>query len=175
MNMPPPALPHLHWSPVAPSWIVSIGLVILAALPHQIPAAGRRVLAHPIGAIVFAAVSIYVGWKIPVLGAAMFIFLSGILLDRRQVESFSATNLYKEKVQSKQKHTWFDEKLLAENPKAIQQRTENPAMTYDEIVDHDTTPWQGEAALDEHPVAIQEKPVGTVPEYDEGGASYGHK
>jgi hypothetical protein len=48
-------------------------------------------------------------------------------------------------------------------------------MTYDEIVDHETPLWQDEIMLNEHPVGIQEKPVGTVPEYDEGGSSYGHR
>ena len=178
MNIPPPILPRLHWSPIAPSWIVSIGLVLLAALPHQIPVAGRSVLTHPIGAIAFAAISSYVAWMAPVLGAAMMIFLAGILMDtmrRRRTEPFAATNLYKERVQDRQKHRWFGEEILAEHPKAVQQRTENPTMTYDEIVDHETPLWQDELMLNEHPVGIQEKPVGTVPEYDEGGASYGHR
>ena len=175
MNMPPPNLPRLHWSPVEPSWIVSVGLVILAALPHQIPATGRRVLSHPIGAILFAALSTYVAWKAPVLGAAMFIFLAGVILQarRQQTEPFVTKNLNKDRV--KKPHTWLGEEVLAEHPTAIQQRTEDPAISYDEVIDHDAPPWEGEAALDEHPLAIQDKPVGRVPEYDEGGASYGHR
>jgi hypothetical protein len=48
-------------------------------------------------------------------------------------------------------------------------------MSYDEVVDDDTNIWHSERILHEQPKAIQEKAVGTVPEYDEGGASYGHR
>ena len=131
-------------------------------------------IAHPIGAILFAALSAYVAWKVPVLGAAMFIFLAGIVL-LKQSEPFVTKNLNKDRVQKKPAHTWLGEEVLAEHPKAIQQRTEDPAISYDEVIDHDAPPWEGEVALDEHPLAIQDKPVGRVPEYDEGGASYGHR
>jgi hypothetical protein len=107
----------------------------------------------------------------------MFLFLSSIIIHSYYHgngvrESFAAVNLNKDRVSA---NRWIDEEILKEKPKAIQERTENPVMTYDEVVDHDSPPWYGEDVLDEHPIAIQEKHVGTVPEYDEGGASYSHR
>ena len=174
MNMPPPNLPRLHWSPVEPSWIVSTGLVILAVLPHQIPATGRRVIEHPIGSLLFAALSAYVAWKLPVLGAAMFIFLAGLVL-HKSAEPFAANNLNKDKLTKRERHRWEGEVMLEEKPKAVQTKTEDPNMSYDEITDVESEPWQGEQVLDEQPHAIQDRRVGQVPEYDEGGASYGHR
>jgi hypothetical protein len=175
--MPPPNLPRLHWAPVEPSWIVSVGLIVLAVLPHQIPKIGREAINHPIGRLLFAAASAAVAYMKPVLGAAMFIFMAGIILHESSGtptfnETFAATNLNKDIVNMKEKRRWFDEEVLSENPKAIQEKTENPVMSYDEIVDHDAEPWQSEHAA---PHAIQEKAVAVVPEYDEGGSSYGHR
>ena len=175
--MPPPNLPRLHWAPVEPSWIVSVGLIVLAVLPHQIPKIGREVMNHPIGRLLFSAVSAAVAYMKPVLGAAMYICMAGIILHESSgiptfTETFAATNLNKDIVNMKERRRWFDEEVLSENPKAIQEKTENPTMSYDEIVDHDAEPWHNE---NEVPRAIQEKAVATVPEYDEGGASYGHR
>jgi hypothetical protein len=161
-------MPRLHWSPIEPSWIVSLGLVVLAVLPHQIPRSGRRAINHPIGRILFAALSVAVWYLKPVLGTAMFILLVGIML-HPDMEPFA---LNKERAMS---HTWFGEEALHETPRAIQERTENPVISFDEIVDHESTQWHSERVLNEQPHAIQEKAVGTVPEYDEGGASYGHR
>ena len=165
----PPTMPRLHWSPIEPSWIVSLGIVVLAVLPHQIPRSGRRMINHPIGRILFAAASAAVWYLKPVLGTAMFILLVGIMLHPEKAEPFA---LNKEPATS---HKWFGEKALNETPRAIQERTENPVMSFDEIVDHEAEPWHSEQVLHEQPHAIQEKAVGTVPEYDEGGASYGHR
>jgi len=174
MNMIPPTIPRIHWSPVEPSWIVSIGLVILAVLPHQIPATGRLALHHPIGTIAFAALSAWVAWKVPVLGAAMFIFLAGIVIHAPTAEPFTAIKLNKDRIPTNARK-WLGEELMSEDPHGIQERTENPILNYDEVSEHQAEPWQGERALNEQPHAIQEKPVGAVPEYDEGGASYGHR
>jgi len=170
MNMPSP--PKLHWSPVEPSWIVSIGLVLLAVLPHQIPVSGRRFLQHPIGSMLFAAVSAAVAWKKPSLGMAMLILLAGAVLSTAPVEHFGAMVLNKDRIQkqqNQQKHRWYEEEVLSEDPHGIQERTENPILNYDEVTDQEAEPWFGERTLDEQPEAIQEKPVGSVPEYDDSG------
>ena len=170
---PPPQVLRLHWSPVEPSWIVAIGLIVLAALPHQIPQTGRRVLHHPIGAMLFAALSAYVAWQVPVLGAAMFILLAGVTMHTEpHHEHFAAINLNKDKIRTKQVHKWLDEDVLSEDPHGIQERTENPVISYDEVTENQAEPWHDERVLDEQPHGIQEKAVGSVPEYDEGGASY---
>ena len=174
--MPPPQMPRLHWSPVEPSWIVSMGLITLAVLPHQIPESGRRTLEHPIGSLLFAALSVWVVWKKPVLGAAMLIFLTGVVLHAHPAtkEPFAAIKLSKDHVQ-KPARRWLGEEILSEDPHAIQERTENPTLNYDKVTDQESEQWHDERVLDEHPYAIQDKAVGTVPEYDEGGASYGHR
>jgi hypothetical protein len=123
---------------------------------------------HPIGRILFAAASVAVWFLKPVLGTAMCILLIGLIL-HPDTEPFA---LNKERTTS---HTWFGEAVLRETPRAIQERTENPVISFDEIVDHESEPWHSERVLHEQPHAIQEKAVGTVPEYDEGGASYGHR
>ena len=170
MNVPPP---RLHWSPVAPSWIVSGALVVLAVLPHQVPRAGRRFIRHPVGALLFAALSAFVAWKKSVLGMAMFIFLAGIVISGKQTnEPFAAKTLNKDSV--RKPHRWFEEEVMSEDPHGIQERTENPVLNYDEVSDHESDPWYGERVLDEKPEAIQEKPVSGSVEYDEGRSSYGH-
>lgn len=165
MSMPPPPPLRLHWSPVEPSWIVSAGLVVLAVLPHQVPPSGRRVLEHPLGGLLFAALSAYVAWRIPVLGAAMFIFLAGIVLHPRPKEPFTAMILNKDPVQ--RRHRWMNEEVLNEDPHGVQERTENPVLNFDEVMDDQVQQWHGEQELGEHPHAIQDKAVPNVPEYDD--------
>ena len=164
MNMPPPPL-RLHWSPVEPSWIVSAGLIVLAVLPHQVPLEGRRVLEHPIGALLFFALSTYVAWRIPVLGAAMFIFLAGMMLRPRPGESFNAMILNKDPV--RRLHRWHSEKVRGEHPYGVQERTDNQILSFDEVMDDQVQQWHGEQELDEHPHAIQDKTVPTTPEYED--------
>lgn len=172
--MQPPPHNRLHWSPMEPSWIVSLALIVLAVLPHQIPESGRHVLEHPIGTLLFVTLAAWVTWKVPVLGAAMFLFLAGVRLHGpARLEPFAATNLNKERV-PKPERRWLGEELMSEEPHAIQERTENPNLSYDKVTDQESEQWLDERMLDEHPYAIQDKAVGTVPEYDEGGASYGH-
>ncbi len=171
MQAPPPQPIRLHWIPVEPSWLVAGGLVLLGSLPHQVPAAGQRMLSSPIGALLFAALAAWVAWRAPVLGAAMFIFLAGVVIaGRSERESFAgrAEVLNKDKVTKKQR--WFVEDTLEEKPKGIQDRTEGPALTFDDI-DHPHT-WEVEQALEENPVAIQERPVPELPEYDESHTPY---
>ena len=158
--MPPPNLPRLHWSPVEPSWIVGLGLVVLGVLPHQVPHHGRRVLQNPVGGLVFAALSVYVASKHPVLGAAMLIFLAGLVFDgfRRQ-EGFTATTLNKERV--KQNNRWLGEELLSETPVGVQDNTFTSVLNYDKVSTKHR--WGEEDTLDVKPEAVQ-----TIAEVDAG-------
>jgi len=106
------------------------------------------------------------------LGASLLIFLGGALLSG-PIEPFAATNLNKDKVR-KERQLWFEEEIMSEDPHGIQDRTENPNLSYDEVTEGESSPWHGERVLNEHPEAIQDKAVNRVPEYDEGGSSYGH-
>jgi hypothetical protein len=65
----------------------------------------------------------------------------------------------------------LNEEVLSEDPHGIQERTENPTLTYDEVTDQEAGTWFGEGALDEHPVAIQERGIYTGPESDDAGGS----
>lgn len=165
MQAPPPQPVRLHWIPVEPSWLVAGGLVLLGSLPHQVPAAGRRMLSTPIGVLLFAALAAWVTWRVPVLGAAMFIFLAGVALTGAKEESFTGRALVLNKDKVTKKQHWFVEDTLDEKPKGIQDRTEGPALTFDDI-DHPHT-WEVEQAMEEHPTAIQERPVPELPEYTE--------
>jgi len=155
---------HLHWIPVEPSWIVSLGLVVLAVLPHQIPVAGRRVLKNWIGSIAFAAISVWVFTRVPPLGIAMVMLLFGIHM-ASDVESFAAPVLNKDPVTKQQKKRWLPEELFSEDPHGIQDRTEGPELRYD-TVDHEKDHWFVEDTLNEHPEAIQERPVSDDIDYD---------
>lgn len=163
MQAPPPQPIRLHWSPVEPSWLVAGGLVLLGSMPHQIPAAGRRLMGSPMGAVLFAALAAWVTWRVPVLGAAMYILLAGVILTGSYREPFAAQTLNKDKVTKKQR--WFVEDTMGETPAGIQDRTEGPALTFDDV-DHPHT-WEVEQVMEETPVAIQERPVPELPEYDE--------
>jgi hypothetical protein len=164
----PPSPIRLHWIPVEPSWLVAGGLVLLGSLPHQVPAAGRRMLCSPVSALLFAAFSAWVAWRAPVLGAAMFILLAGVVIAGPREEPFAAQTLNKDAVSKKQR--WFVENTMGEKPSGIQDRTEGPALTFDDV-DHPHT-WEVERVMDEHPVAIQERPVPELPDYDESHTPY---
>lgn len=159
MNAPAPTI-RLHWIPVSPSWLVSIGLVILAVLPHQIPAFGRKLFGSTIVRLLFAAVSVYIGMIIPVLGAAMLIFLFSFIM-MPVSENFVLMNLNKDHVD--RKRHWYVEDVMTEEPDGIQDRTEETNINYDKVSEHKAT-WLSEDVLEEHPIGIQDKPV---PTYDE--------
>ena len=164
MQAPPPQPMHLHWIPVEPSWIVSLGLVVLAVLPHQIPVAGRRVLKNWIGSIAFATGAAWVFTRVPPLGIAMVMLLFGIHMSG-DVEGFAAPILNKDPVTKQQKKRWLPEEVFSEDPHGIQDRTEGPELRYD-AVDHDKDHWFVEDTLNEHPEAIQERPVSDDIDYD---------
>lgn len=160
---PPPI--RLHWFPVKPTWLVSIPLVILAALPHQLPMPVSFGLRTKLGAILFAALSIAVWWKEPVLGTAMFILLLSTYTSS-YVEGF-AKNISKDVVNTK-KSRWFSEDVMGESPDMIQERSD-AILTTDVVTDQDAKPWFGEKAMGEHPVSIQERsePSSTLQETSE--------
>ena len=164
-----------------PSWIVASGLVILAVLPHQVPRAGRRVLQHPIGAILFAVLSAWVATKIPVLGAAMLIFLAGVYLASpsaaKDIEGFAPMVLNKDSVQKVPEHKkpnrWLNEEILSEIPDAIQERSDHTYLNYDAVTEQESGTWSAEDILGETPVGIQERVIANEPEYDDVGSSFG--
>ena len=163
-----------HWSPVEASWIVSIGLVIVAVLPHQIPSVGRYILTHPLGWFGFAGMSAYVFWLKPLVGMAMFILLAGISFElfrsiiMRQplvaVEAFAPLNLNNDKIgkTGKTRHLWLEEEILSEIPEGIQTLTEESNLTFDSVAPNNRgTRWFVETQLNERPVAIQDRRVAT--------------
>jgi hypothetical protein len=169
MQAPPPAPIRLHWIPVEPSWIISAGLILLAALPHQIPAYIRNFLTSSAGGLLYAAAAIWVLYKKPVLGVAMLLLIVGLRLSHARGEAFIAPVLNKDKVSAKPRR-WFQEEVFSEEPHAIQERTEEPAITYDEVSGEERgAHWYSEEALQEHPAAIQERPVHSGQDYDNDG------
>jgi hypothetical protein len=178
MNPTPTPVHRPHWIPVEPSWIVAIGLIVLAVLPHQVPRAGRIVLQHPIGAILFAVLSAWVATKIPVLGAAMLIFLAGVYLSSASaIEGFAPMVLNKDSVQKppeqKKPNRWLNEEILSEIPDAIQERSDNTYLNYDAVTDQESGTWSAEDMLGETPIGIQERVIANEPEYDDVGSSFG--
>jgi hypothetical protein len=154
---PPPAV-RLHWIPVEPSWLVAVGLVLLAALPHQIPATGRRVLTHPVGALLFAAIAAVVWWSHPVLGTAMFLLVAALRL-RPTTEGFAPQILIKDRVRPKGPR-WHQEEVMMEEPTMIQERTaDSGGFILDRVSEEEAKPWFVESTLEENPAAIQERPV----------------
>jgi hypothetical protein len=158
---------RLHWSPVEPSWIVAIGLILLAVLPHQIPRIGRSILRHPAGALAFAVIAAFVTYKVPVLGAAMFLFLAAVLLAATTTEYFAPMVLNKEEIDKKEKkQRWLNEEILSELPDAIQEKSDSTYLNYDKVTEQESGQWAAEDMLDEHPVGIQDRTISTDPEYD---------
>jgi hypothetical protein len=161
MQAPPP---RPHWSPVNPSILVSTALVILSALPHQIPLYIRRALRTPLGGILFGVLSAGIFWrKHAVLGVAMLIFLAGIWLDTMS-EGFAAEILIKDKVNRKPRR-WEGEEILSEDPHGIQERTDDQIINLDEVA-HESSQWFDERVMDVHPAGIQERVSISAPEYD---------
>jgi len=156
-SVPQPTPSHrLSWFPVHPSWIVAFGFSLFAVLPHQTPLFLYKTIRTRIGAMLFAALSVYVFWKSPVLGMAMLIFLVSLQMNT-YVENFVPNNLSKEKVTNK--HRWLQEEILMEEPTMIQDRTDTPGILTDEV-EENSHRWYVESTMGESPSAIQERPVG---------------
>jgi hypothetical protein len=148
----PPSIIRLHWFPIEPTWIVSLGIIVLAALPHQIPVPIAFGLRTPLGAFAFGLLSVAALWKKPVLGMAMMILLVATWMSN-YIEGFS-TNITKDKIYTKKR--WLSEEIMHEEPTFIQERTEQIILN-DEV--QDMEPWMVEETLGEHPSGIQERPV----------------
>ena len=152
-----------------PSWVISVALVILAALPHQIPAYIRFFLMSSAGSLLYGVAAVWVLYKKPHLGIAMLLLIVGLRLTQNNREGFIAPVINKDKVSQKPRR-WFSEEVMSEEPHMIQERTDDPAMTYDEIsLEEAGARWYSESALEEHPTAIQEKPVHSGQDYDHDG------
>ena len=168
--MPPP--PRLHWMPVNPSWLVAAGICVGAALPQNIPAAFRRFIVHPIGAV---ALFIVAGWLMsgpsPVLAVSLLLLFGSVSLIR--TEPFQAVILNKDKIADKGQR-WLSEEILHEEPEGIQERTEEPQLLLNRVTPDEQHPWESETTLNEHTSAIQERPISAPIEYDESNNSLHH-
>jgi hypothetical protein len=162
MQAPGPIAMRLHWVPIPASWIISIGCILLAALPHQIPTYIRMVLLNPMGATAFAAAAAWVTTRVPHLGVSMLILLAGLWLTGRSIESFENPFMIKDTVTKPQRRNkWIQEDIMTEDPHSIQERTDSPSITQDEVTGPEKQQWFSEEMLDEHPTMIQERPVWT--------------
>jgi len=156
-----PPINRLHWIPVEPSWLVSVGIVVLAVLPHQIPRGITRGLQSNLGGLLFAAGALFIFWHKPVLGTALLLLLAAIR-SASYLEGFVATpTITKDPVAKPNPKKWLVEDVLDEDPSGIQQRTDGPGILYDAVKQNHR--WGSEEALDEHPEGIQDRPVGSSP------------
>ena len=174
MSAPPSSIatsshPRLHWSPVEASWIVSVGLVILAVLPHQIPVFGRAILQSWVGSVAFAGLSLWVGAQKRVLGTAMLILLVGVLVDGylfgpRVHERFwsQQASIQKDEVAlSSDPFKWFEETVLEIKPKYVQVRSDNPDLLFDKVTSANRAArWFDEREIGENPRAVQARMEG---------------
>ena len=159
------------WSPVSSVWIVSIALVVLAVLPHQIPPRGRRVLRSWFGTGIVLAAAVWIGAERhgnqPVLAIALLLLVVGVWTfpaSTPSSEHFTDPVLNKDRITSTQrKQVWFDEEVQHEEPQQIQERTAGPQIQVDEV--DLQTPWHVEDVLGENPRGIQERPVSDLAEY----------
>jgi hypothetical protein len=169
MQPAPPPAHRLHWSPVAPSWIVSGGLILLAAMPHKIPAHARAFVRQPLGFLLAAAAAAWLFTKHAVLGVAALLLIVSIPL-HGSVEGFANPPIFIKDVvaKKKDKRQWFDENMLAEEPHMIQERTDDSTLLHDEVSPEErAVVWYDEEVLDEHPAAIQERALGETDRYPE--------
>jgi hypothetical protein len=163
-----PAPPNrLHWFPVAPSWIVSGGLILLAAMPHKIPPHFRAFVRQPLGFLLAAAAATWLFTKHTVLGVAALLLIISIPL-HGAVEGFANPPVLIKDVVKQKPQRWFEEHVMAEEPHMIQERTEDSTLLHDEISPEErATVWYDEEALHQSPAAIQERALGETDRYPE--------
>lgn len=167
MQQPVPAH-RLHWIPVEPSWLLSVGIVILAVLPHQLPRSITSALQSNLGGLLFAAVALFIFYLKPVLGTALLLLLASVR-SATYLEGFIATpTITKDRVVRQKK--WLVEDIMDEDPHGIQERTDGPGILYDSVKKDNL--WESEEALDEHPEGIQDRPVGSSPNEESSQSSY---
>lgn len=154
-----PQAPHrLHWIPVAPSWLIAGGIVLLAAMPHKVPASFRSLIATPLGSIVLMGLSAWLWTLKPVLGIALALLTASLYIRSRTEGFIGAPVLIKDRVR-KDSAKWVGEDIMSEDPHTIQERTEEPNLLIDEVSGEETRPWFAESSLGEASEAIQERPV----------------
>jgi hypothetical protein len=151
--------------------MVSIGLVLLAVLPHQVPMTFRHAMRAPLGAILFGAATVWVWTMKPVLGIAMGVFLAAMVIyeGRHGMREgfFNATpTLIRDRV-PKNSHRWFQEVVMQEKPSVIQERTESGRITIDSVTEHDATPWHDEPYGAPHAIQERAAPDHSLTEHDE--------
>lgn len=168
---------HHHVLPLAPTWMISLLIILFAAIPHKIPAMILYPMQTILGEIILAVIATAVFWVEPIIGIAIWIFLVSIILDKthalddlrsKVTEPFDAVNLSKDSVQTRQR--WLVEKGLDERPDAINTRTEDPTLTVDTVQNKHR--WQDEMVLGEHTVGIEERQVGDIPIYTRSGYTW---
>ncbi len=145
--------------------MVAVAIIVIAALPHQIPIPVSWGLRTSIGRILGLATSVAVAYYKPVLGMALGILMVSTNVSN-YVEGFSSLKegfgslkegyqtITKDKVEKKNR--WISEKIMFEEPEAIQERSES-VLLKDAVTNQDAKPWLGERTLGEEPKGIQER------------------
>ena len=147
--------------------MVAFAIVILAALPHQLPIPMSWGLRTNIGRILGLVVAVATGYHKPVLGMALAILLISTNMSD-YVEGFSLNegsslnegyqSISKDNVD--RKHRWTSEKIMLNEPEAIQERSDS-ILRKDIVTDQDAQPWEDERTLGEKPTGIQERAMTT--------------
>lgn len=138
--------------------MVAVAIIVIAALPHQIPIPVSWGLRTSIGRILGLATSVAVAYYKPVLGMALGILMVSTNVSN-YVEGFGSLKegyqtITKDKVEKKNR--WISEKIMFEEPEAIQERSES-VLLKDAVTNQDAKPWLGERTLGEEPKGIQER------------------
>jgi hypothetical protein len=159
---------RLQWSPVAPSWIIAGGVIVLAAMPHKLSPHFRAFVRQPLGFMLAAAATAWLLTKHVVLGIACAMLILSVVI-HRAVEGFAnppilIKDVIKRPLSNKQQQHWFEESVMEEEPAMIQDRTEESTFLQDIVSPEErATTWYDEQALHQNPLAIQER---GVPETD---------
>lgn len=155
-----PVVHKIHWTPIPPSWLVAISIVLLAAMPQKVPASFRTLLATPLGSTVLLGLSAWLWYLKPALGIALALLTVSIYIRSRNEGFLSGPVLIKDRVR-KDASKWLGEEIMSEDPHIIQERTEEPNLLVDEVSGEESRPWFVESTLGESSEAIQERPIAT--------------
>ena len=139
--------------------MVSVAIITLAALPHQLPIPMTWGLRTNIGRILGLVVAAAAGYYRPILGMAIAILLISTNMSD-YVEGYSNQSISKDKVEQKQR--WTSEEIMSEEPEAIQERSET-VLLKDTVTSQDAEPWEDERTLDIHPKGVQERTSPDLP------------
>jgi hypothetical protein len=141
-----------------PIWMVSVAIIILAALPHQLPIPMTWGLRTNIGRILGLVLALATGYHRPILGMAIAILLISTNMSE-YVEGFTQS-ISKDRVERKQR--WTSEEIMLEEPEAIQERSETMLLK-DTVTAQDAKPWEDERTLDINPKGVQERTSPDLP------------